>query len=209
VVTSASAVSVTICLLMTWLTADSTNGRGSASVEAEQVLVGGGDRLGAGVVLADPRQPVVRERREARLRDLAQADTGGTLIIARPGEQHRADADVQVLTAGAALAEVGERIGKPGPSTDLQQHFRERDAVREHVGDGRAQRAQPLRFVERLELAEVAAIGPGDLSDLPRRRSFPLVGPGTYLATSPRTRAVAQLGPVGAGAPSRGAELAI
>jgi hypothetical protein len=94
---------------------------------------------------------------------------------------------------------------------DLEQGgalLRERDGVREHVGDGRAQRAQPLRFVERLDLAEVAAIGPGDLSDL-QGDSFLLVGPGTYLATSPRSRAVARVGPVGAGAPSRGAELAI
>ena len=61
---------------------------------------------------------------------------------------------------------VGRRAGSGQDEAGARCRRRVRDAVREHVGDGRAQRAQPLRFVERLELAEVAAIGPGDLSDL-------------------------------------------
>ena len=57
------------------------------------------------------------ERWDAGLRDVGQAD------VARLGQQHRADTDVQVLGAGAAFAEVGERVGEAGPGADLQEHL--------------------------------------------------------------------------------------
>ena len=117
-----------------------------APVDVEQQLVGGGDRLGADVVLADPGEPVWRQRGDAGVGDLGQAD------VARLGEQDGADADVEVLGAGEAFAEMRERVGEPGPAADLQQHLGERDAGREHRGGGRAQRAQLLGLVERLEL---------------------------------------------------------
>jgi hypothetical protein len=41
---------------------------------------------------------------------------------------------MQVLGAGAAFAEVGERVGEAGPAADFQEHFGERDAIG-HLGD--------------------------------------------------------------------------
>jgi hypothetical protein len=131
-----------------------------APVDVEQQLVGCGDRLGAHVVLADPGEPVGRQRRDAGVGDFGQAD------VARVGEQHRADADVQVLGAGEAFAEMGERVGKPGPAANLQQHLGERDAGREHRGGGRAQPAQLLGLSESFELCQVGPIGAGELGDL-------------------------------------------
>ena len=96
------------------------------------------------------------------MRDLAQAD------VARLGEQHRADADVQVLGAGAAFAEVRERGGEAGPAADLQQHLGERDAGREHPVVDLAQPAQLFGLVQGLELAEVRTVDAGDRRDLKR-----------------------------------------
>jgi electron transfer flavoprotein alpha/beta subunit len=73
--------------------------------------------VSARTVLADPRKPRVRQRRDAGVRDVVQADVAGF------GEQDGADADVQVLDAGAALAEVRERIGEGGPAADFEQDF--------------------------------------------------------------------------------------
>jgi hypothetical protein len=117
-----------------------------APVDVEQQLVGCGDRLGAHVVLADPGESGGRQRRDAGVGDFGQAD------VARLGEQHRADADVQILGAGEAFAEMSERVGKPGPAANLQQHLGERDAGREHRGGGRAQPAQRLELSESFEL---------------------------------------------------------
>jgi hypothetical protein len=133
-----------------------------APVDVEQPLVGGGDRLGAHVVLADPRQPVGRQRRDAGVGDLGEAD------VARFGQQYRADADGQILGAGEAFAEVGKRIGKPGPAAHLQQHLGERDACGEHAGCGRAQRAELLGLLQRLETCHVGAVRAGELGDLQR-----------------------------------------
>lgn len=76
-----------------------------AGVDGQQQLVGGGDGLGANEfwLTHDSR---LGQRRAAGLRDLGQAD------VARLGEQRRADTRVEILGAGAALAEMCERIGK-------------------------------------------------------------------------------------------------
>jgi hypothetical protein len=120
------------------------------------------DRLGADVVLADPGKPVVGERRDAGLRNVSEAD------VARLGQQHRADADVQVLGAGAAFAEMSERVGESTPAADLQEHFGERDTIGQHPGGGFTERGQLFGLIERFELCEVGAVGARDLGDLQR-----------------------------------------
>jgi hypothetical protein len=49
------------------------------------------------------------------MRDVGEADVAGL------GEQDGADADVQVLDASAAFAEVRERIREACPVADLEQ----------------------------------------------------------------------------------------
>ncbi len=49
------------------------------------------------------------------MRDVGEADVAGL------GEQYGADADVQVLDAGAAFAEVRERVREMRPAADLEQ----------------------------------------------------------------------------------------
>ena len=108
-------------------------------------------------------------RWDAGLRDLGQAD------VARLGEQHGADADARVLGACAA-AEVGERVGVVGPGADLQEHFGERDTIGQHRRGDRAEPCQLLGFIKRLELAEVGAVGAGDLGDVKRQVGLEALG---------------------------------
>jgi hypothetical protein len=63
---------------------------------------------------------------------------------------------------------VGKRVGKPGPAAHLQQHLGERDACGEHAGCGRAQRAELLGLLQRLETCQVGAVCAGELGDLQR-----------------------------------------
>jgi hypothetical protein len=131
-------------------------------VDVKQPLVGGGDRLGANVVLLDPRESVVVQRRDAGVRDLAQGD------VARFGEQDRAHADVKVRGPGAALAEMREALGEAGPRADLEQHLGERHPRREHPVDDLAQPAEVVGLLQGVELAEIGAVGPGDRGDRQR-----------------------------------------
>ncbi len=64
---------------------------------------------------------------------------------------------MQVVDAGAAFAEVSERVGEVRPSADLKQDLRERDAIGQQRVDIDAQLAELGGFVEALQRAEGGA----------------------------------------------------
>ena len=94
------------------------------------------------------------------MRDVGEADVAGL------GEHHCADADVEILHAGAAFAEVCERVREVRPAADLEQDLRERDAIGQQRVDVDAQLAELGRLVKGLQRAEVGAVHAADRLNL-------------------------------------------
>lgn len=75
---------------------------------------------------------------------------------------------LQVLDAGAAFAEVRERVREVAPAADLEQDLRERDAIGQQRVDVDAQLAELGRLVEALQRAEIGPVHAADALDLQR-----------------------------------------
>ena len=116
------------------------------------------DGLGADVILLDPGEPASGQRRDVG------ADQGLQADVARLGQEHRAEAQVEVVDPGIALADVAEFAGELGPGQDFQE-----DLGQVHPGQPRGhvpaeidQADGLVQLVQRGERQDVASARPLD-----------------------------------------------
>jgi len=88
---------------------------GVGAVAGPAVLGGIRHHVGAHVVLLGPAKPVAGQSLVVVANQVLQANVAGL------GQEHRADADRQILDTGLRLADMGEAVRKSGALVDLQE----------------------------------------------------------------------------------------